>query len=444
MAFDLFSLVGWDLEAEVRKIARAAGAAEADVSQLVTTAKAIAAGVAAGVSAATSAPAPRSSAPTLPTLQSGWQVGTVLSPTASGATVFTAQLASGGTPSVKASAASLFQDAPIVFASGAFGSVASLAVVNGIVQLTLNEALSILPGQGFVVYQRPLGVSVNGAGSVQNTQVYGSGPNSPPPSLSVPASSTTPVSTGYIPFRPAGLFTEHHRGVVKVVSQQGYSYTVTAQLFTQFTTGGTPIATTGALSAVPGGQGFQAFAVFPPSFANQIVFTLTPSQAGASEDTVTLYWVIDGNDTAIDQDPTGAYPVYVGGLDPSGAIKTAQVDADGNWYVTPTSGTAPVEQGTPTDLSGSVTTGGTSQQLAAAKTDRRWLLVQNPSDATAQGISTAESLWVDWVNGEATDGTPSVELTPGATVTLDAGFVATGAVYIIAATTGHKFSAQEG
>jgi hypothetical protein len=100
-----------------------------------------------------------------------------------------------------------------------------------------------------------------------------------------------------------------------------------------------------------------------------------------------------------------------------------------------TSGAA-IVQGSYTDKSGSITTGGTAQTLAAANTARGSLLVQNIS---------VESLYLRWT-GTATNnsGTPnSLELLPGAVYECGP-FVSTQAVSIIGATTGSKFFAQEG
>jgi len=91
--------------------------------------------------------------------------------------------------------------------------------------------------------------------------------------------------------------------------------------------------------------------------------------------------------------------------------------------------------GTLTDRSGTITTGFTAQQAAAANTSRHYLFIQNPS--TAPG-----SLWFSTV-ATAVAASPSIELVPGASYETGS-FVPTGAVSVIAATTGHAFTAREG
>lgn len=90
----------------------------------------------------------------------------------------------------------------------------------------------------------------------------------------------------------------------------------------------------------------------------------------------------------------------------------------------------------PTDLSGTITTGGTAQQLAAFNSSRRYLRVTNPSTAT-------ESLFVNDKGGSAS-------LSDGKSFELQAGQIwepnppSIQAVSIIAASTGHAFEASEG
>jgi len=87
-----------------------------------------------------------------------------------------------------------------------------------------------------------------------------------------------------------------------------------------------------------------------------------------------------------------------------------------------------------TNRSGSITTGGTSQQLAAANTTRRYLFIQN--------IAT-EDLWSN-VGVAAVADQPSVKLTPGDAFVMEGLFIDNEAVHIIGATTGSKFVAKEG
>lgn len=96
--------------------------------------------------------------------------------------------------------------------------------------------------------------------------------------------------------------------------------------------------------------------------------------------------------------------------------------------------TAPIS-GALTDKSGTITTGGTAQTAAAANTSRKYLFIQNPS--TAPG-----SLWFSTVT-TAVAASPSIELVPGASDATGV-FCPTGAVSVIAATTGHAFTMREG
>lgn len=87
-----------------------------------------------------------------------------------------------------------------------------------------------------------------------------------------------------------------------------------------------------------------------------------------------------------------------------------------------------------TDLSGTVTTGGTAQTVSAAK-PRRYLLIQNIS---------AEDLWVNFGVAAVAD-SPSV-LIPGALdagLVFEAGFIPDGYLSVIGATTGNKFVIKE-
>jgi hypothetical protein len=86
---------------------------------------------------------------------------------------------------------------------------------------------------------------------------------------------------------------------------------------------------------------------------------------------------------------------------------------------------------TGTDRSGSITTGGTAQTLAALNNARRGLPIQN--------ISSAD-LWINETGGTAAaNAAGSFQLVPGATAYIDT----RQAVSIIGATTGQKFTATE-
>lgn len=86
-----------------------------------------------------------------------------------------------------------------------------------------------------------------------------------------------------------------------------------------------------------------------------------------------------------------------------------------------------------TDRSGTITTGGTAQQLAAANAARLGFSVQN--------LSTGD-LWVNTL-GTAAAAQPSIKLAAGVYFETPAGYGAVGAISIFGATTGQAFSARE-
>lgn len=83
--------------------------------------------------------------------------------------------------------------------------------------------------------------------------------------------------------------------------------------------------------------------------------------------------------------------------------------------------------------------GGTAQVLLVASECQNGFYVENPLTAADQGIATAEPLVVDLVTASAAYPGTSIKLQPGDHVLI--ANPPTGAVYIEAATTGHKFSA---
>lgn len=92
--------------------------------------------------------------------------------------------------------------------------------------------------------------------------------------------------------------------------------------------------------------------------------------------------------------------------------------------------------GTPVDRSGTVTTGGTQQTLAAANPGRIYLLVQNIGSS---------ALWVNWT-AVATQAAGSVQIAPGGSAEWSAGgtgFVPRGAISVIGPTTGQAWTAKE-
>lgn len=90
-----------------------------------------------------------------------------------------------------------------------------------------------------------------------------------------------------------------------------------------------------------------------------------------------------------------------------------------------------------TDGSGTVTTGGTSQQVFAANTARLFLSCQNPVTAT-------ETLFVNIGAAASTTG-GSFEIAPGAYREFTgAGLIPSGTINITAATSGHRFVCKQG
>jgi hypothetical protein len=92
----------------------------------------------------------------------------------------------------------------------------------------------------------------------------------------------------------------------------------------------------------------------------------------------------------------------------------------------------PAHAGTFFDLSGTVTTGGTSQVLRAANGQKARVLIANPTTAT-------ENLFVNTSSAASTSAAGSIPIAPGGALTLNTA----EAVNITAATTGHAFIAKD-
>lgn len=99
-------------------------------------------------------------------------------------------------------------------------------------------------------------------------------------------------------------------------------------------------------------------------------------------------------------------------------------------------------RGTLTDRSGTITTGGSPQTLAASNAARNYLLIVNVSDTV---------LWVNF-DVAATNGSPSIPLqaasvnggSDGGVLIFEGTFVSTDSVSIYGPTTGKAFVAKEG
>jgi hypothetical protein len=129
----------------------------------------------------------------------------------------------------------------------------------------------------------------------------------------------------------------------------------------------------------------------------------------------------------------------VGGVDASGNLQPASA---ANPLPVSISGSASSQPAplavTPTDRGGTITTGGTSQTLAAANASRKVILIQNPCNAT-------EDLYVSSTGAATTTGAnDDADLGPcGSTILSPSGTVIQTAITVIAVTTGHRFLAKE-
>lgn len=90
-------------------------------------------------------------------------------------------------------------------------------------------------------------------------------------------------------------------------------------------------------------------------------------------------------------------------------------------------------RGTITDRSGTITSGGTAQQLMASNANRSYLFIQNISDI---------DLWFNFTT-TAVAAQPSIRLVPGASFVLEGTFVSTELISIFGATTSKAFTAKE-
>ena len=96
---------------------------------------------------------------------------------------------------------------------------------------------------------------------------------------------------------------------------------------------------------------------------------------------------------------------------------------------------APAPDGSLTDRSVTIITGGTAQEAAPENEARVYLLIQNPSTNTG-------SVWFA-VGTAATAASPSIELQPGQAWESPGSFCPTGAVSVIHATTGTQITIKE-
>lgn len=122
-------------------------------------------------------------------------------------------------------------------------------------------------------------------------------------------------------------------------------------------------------------------------------------------------------------------------LNPSNSAQSAKCDAAGNLLVAVGSGggSGSVATGVaPANRSGTITTGGVSQLLAAPKADRKGFYIRNNS---------ASSLYIEDINGAAVTTGNSLEIKSGEYYEFP--YVTLTALYIIGPVTGQSFTARE-
>lgn len=90
--------------------------------------------------------------------------------------------------------------------------------------------------------------------------------------------------------------------------------------------------------------------------------------------------------------------------------------------------------GTLVDRSGTITTGGTSQQVAAANAGRNYIFIQNTS---------AGNLYINF-GAAASVTVGSILLLPNASYVMEASYISTQVINIIGATTAQSYIAKEG
>lgn len=117
----------------------------------------------------------------------------------------------------------------------------------------------------------------------------------------------------------------------------------------------------------------------------------------------------------------------VAGVDGT-TVRKVLVDASGRLIVV-----AVPTQGNLTDRSGTITTGGTAQEVAAALATRKYFFFQNHSDTV---------MWINFGTTAVAD-QPSIQVPVGSTFTMQDSFVSTQSISVICATTGKKFTAKE-
>jgi hypothetical protein len=125
-------------------------------------------------------------------------------------------------------------------------------------------------------------------------------------------------------------------------------------------------------------------------------------------------------------------------VDPQGKAVPATTSGGGA-----PSAIVPNRAATSLDGSGAIATGGTFQKVFDANPNRLRLFTQNYCSATTQGIATAESLFIVTAPTQPTSTAGAIELTSCGTYETSPVAISTDILWIMAATTGHKFVSKE-
>lgn len=321
-----------NITAALNQIAKETGQ---EVNFLKALALAVNLGVQSGSGTSQPVPTGKTTSRTLQSIETEWFVGSVHGHTISGLPEVTIVDANGKPVQIAASQVATYTGVLAMLPNaGVRTTIQSIAEQGGATIVTLADPVNVSAGQPLIVYVRPIKVESSGAASVQGTQIYTGTTAASMPALST-AKQTISVS-----FRPSGLGVEVHRGQAYLVSAQGYAYTVQVQHFLeQIDPDGSVVDT--AQSAVLSMEaatpsGWLPWGVDPPAVSTLIKFTITPNAAETQADTLTIRWFVDANDTAVDQNPdaTTGPPIYVGGVDQSGKLRTVKVDSEGRLVTT--------------------------------------------------------------------------------------------------------------
>jgi hypothetical protein len=156
--------------------------------------------------------------------------------------------------------------------------------------------------------------------------------------------------------------------------------------------------------------------------------TLDPTSSVGGAVTQSGLWLdqimgVDGATVASNSNP---FPVSIR----AGSQIIGSVTQSGTWTVTVV---PPV--GALTDRSGTITSGGTAQQICAANATRKYLLIQNTSSV---------DMWVSFTTATPTAaGAGCYKIAAGGSFESSPGFVSNQACYVFCATTSATYSASE-